>query len=268
MGKFIRNLTDKYILLICIIILLIPLFTLLILLPMGIKVFAEKDFWYAYMAYFGTVVLASVAFWQTKKAHDQTNIANDMSKRLLDLEEREKSSVQRPFFEIDEIGIIDFSESSKLETDLLGEVVDYEKVQKFTKYGESWQLEIDFDNVIAGNEVILIEIGLMNIGEGIVEERLYTPFFDGEPIDELTIEEGVIIKPGERCSIFFNFDWIRKEHDVFFMGLKYTSIYGYTYIQRIQVDSRKVTDGKYIMSITNYKRKGVNYREYVPYDEE
>lgn len=62
----------------------------------NINIFDNPDFWYGYMAYFGTVSLALVSIWQTEKSYD---ISNRMLKieedRLLPFIEinREKSSI-------------------------------------------------------------------------------------------------------------------------------------------------------------------------------
>ena len=45
-----------------------------------------SDFWFGYMGYFGTVVLASVAVWQTNRANMQADKANELSEKLLKIE--------------------------------------------------------------------------------------------------------------------------------------------------------------------------------------
>ena len=56
---------------------------LLVYFIMNINVFDNADFWYGYMAYFGTVVLASVSLWQNENA-------NLINKRLADMTCKDK----------------------------------------------------------------------------------------------------------------------------------------------------------------------------------
>lgn len=42
-------------------------------ISLKINIFDNPDFWYAYMAYFGTVVLAGVSCWQNKNANETNN---------------------------------------------------------------------------------------------------------------------------------------------------------------------------------------------------
>lgn len=71
---------SSFIITLTFILLMFPVFIILaVYLFLGINIFDNPDFWYGYMAYFGTVVLAAVSVWQTKKA-------NDISQRLLEME--------------------------------------------------------------------------------------------------------------------------------------------------------------------------------------
>ena len=55
-----------------------------------ISVIPISDFWFGYMGYFGTVVLASAAVWQTSRANMQANKANELSEKLLKIELKSK----------------------------------------------------------------------------------------------------------------------------------------------------------------------------------
>lgn len=46
-------------------------------LIMGLFIFDNSDFWYGYMAYFGTVMLAIVSLWQNKVFKDENNKSQD-----------------------------------------------------------------------------------------------------------------------------------------------------------------------------------------------
>lgn len=54
--------------------LVLPLLIILtVKVVLEINIFDNPDFWYAYMAYFGTVVLAGVSCWQNKNANETNN---------------------------------------------------------------------------------------------------------------------------------------------------------------------------------------------------
>lgn len=73
--------------------LIICLSVLFLLLPLGIiltvyyvlsiNIFDNSDFWYGYMAYFGTVALATVSLWQNENA-------NAINKRLAEMSCKDK----------------------------------------------------------------------------------------------------------------------------------------------------------------------------------
>lgn len=63
-----------------IVVLFLPIVTISILLFFEKNVFDNPDFWYGYMAYFGTIVLGAIALGQSQKA-------NDTNDRLLKLQE-------------------------------------------------------------------------------------------------------------------------------------------------------------------------------------
>ena len=103
--------------------LLLPLFTILIVfLSAKINIFDNADFWYNYMAYFGTVALAAVAVWQTKKA-------NDISQTLLEIEVDKKT----PRVDIRGITETDFKRSNT--ANYLNALVD----DCFSHYGRDWE---------------------------------------------------------------------------------------------------------------------------------
>lgn len=62
-------------------VLFIPIFIVIIVSQLNEKmnIIAEVDFWYSYMAYFGTVVIALVAIWQNFKAQKTSEITQNLS---------------------------------------------------------------------------------------------------------------------------------------------------------------------------------------------
>lgn len=90
---------NKFIKVLCSLIIIgLPLVAILIVLWVSdINIFDNPEFWYGYMAYFGTVSLAVVSIWQTKKSYDVSNRMLKIEEdRLLPFVEinREKSSVK------------------------------------------------------------------------------------------------------------------------------------------------------------------------------
>lgn len=78
--------------LLSILVLFLPLIVILfVYLIMNINVFDNADFWYGYMAYFGTVALAAVSLRQNENA-------NSINKRLADMSCKDKIAyiVPRP----------------------------------------------------------------------------------------------------------------------------------------------------------------------------
>lgn len=75
--------------------LLLPLTVITILLIFEINAFKENDFWYGYMAYFGTVLLASLALWQNQKAYSLSMTMLNMEKTpYIDLYEVDHTEYQ------------------------------------------------------------------------------------------------------------------------------------------------------------------------------
>lgn len=92
----------------------------------GINIFDNPDFWYGYMAYFGTVVLAAVAVWQNRiikeendaaqeKLEELTIQANEQSAKVIEMEQNRYRLELRPFvlvsnweaYEIDSKELVD-----------------------------------------------------------------------------------------------------------------------------------------------------------------
>lgn len=113
----------KKIIIRAIIILIIPFLAIGLLLPFGINVFDNPDFWYGYMTYFGTITLGAIALMQNNQAFHQAKQANEISKTMLSLEE--KSSM--PFLEFDR-------EQSKIE-EINNDNFKFKlKIENLTKY--------------------------------------------------------------------------------------------------------------------------------------
>lgn len=127
--------------------LLLPLLTILIVfLSAKINIFDNADFWYNYMAYFGTVALAAVAVWQTKKA-------NDISQTLLEMEVDKKT----PRVDIRGITETEFKRSNT--ANYLNTSVD----GCFSHYGENWKKLTDNGTALVFALKNLKETDILNI---------------------------------------------------------------------------------------------------------
>ena len=95
MGK--RKRRGSIFIAICFVLLIIPLLgTFDNVRHLLISVIPISDFWFGYMGYFGTVVLATVAVWQTNRANIQANKANELSEKLLIIELKSKMGYFNP----------------------------------------------------------------------------------------------------------------------------------------------------------------------------
>ncbi len=75
---------NKWIIIIGVLTLILPLPIILAVYLIGnINIFNNPDFWYSYMGYFGTIVLAVVALWQNENA-------NIINKRIMNQQLRQK----------------------------------------------------------------------------------------------------------------------------------------------------------------------------------
>ena len=132
MGCSMKN---KWIILIGSFTLVLPLLVVLaVFFIKRIYIFDNPDFWYGYMAYFGTIVLAVVALWQNE-------IANQTNKRIMNQQLRQK------------IGYFNLAE------------VTGEK-RNFNKYQDIYVRENPINN--SNNTEEYLVIGLKNVGEDII----------------------------------------------------------------------------------------------------
>ncbi len=78
--KLYKKLKNNWTLFLSVLVLCLPFAVLLLVwLVLKINVFDNSSFWYAYMAYFGTVLLAGVALFQTQKTSDLTKKFDEMN---------------------------------------------------------------------------------------------------------------------------------------------------------------------------------------------
>ena len=118
--------------------LLLPIIIIaFVYLMKGPYIFDNPDFWYAYMAYFGTVALAAVALWQNENA-------NRANKRILNQQLHQK------------IGYFTISEANG-ERRKLNKFIDIQVGHIYDIYGN---LEKDKEKTLA--------IGLKNTGEDVI----------------------------------------------------------------------------------------------------
>ena len=152
--------------------LFLPLIVILfVYFIMNINVFDNADFWYGYMAYFGTVVLAAVSLWQNENAN-QTN------KRMMEQQLHQK------------IGYFTISQTDGPQR----------KINKFTDiqvgqiYDIHGNLEKDKEKVLA--------VSLENVGEDVVFLKKITA-----DINDITLnvpcQIGMVFK-GESFKVFID----------------------------------------------------------------
>lgn len=144
---------------------------LLVYFIMNINVFDNADFWYGYMAYFGTVVLASVSLWQNENAN-QTN------KRMM----RQQLQQKVGYFTI---GKSDGSQRK------INKFIDIQVGQIYDIHGN---LEEDKEKVLA--------VSLENVGEDVVFLKKITA-----DINDITVnvpcQIGMVFK-GESFKVFID----------------------------------------------------------------
>lgn len=101
----------------------------------SVEIFDNPDFWYGYMAYFGTVLLAGVSFWQNENAN-QTN------KRIMYQQLRQK------------IGYFDLKEAEK-------------DKKQFNRY-QNIQVGQNYDVNFMKNTKDSLILKLTNVGEDVI----------------------------------------------------------------------------------------------------
>ena len=75
-------------------VLVLPLLTILVVwMSMRINVFDNPDFWYGYMAYFGSVILGAIALVQSQKANDTNDRLMEMQQEQQSIQVKEKASL-------------------------------------------------------------------------------------------------------------------------------------------------------------------------------
>lgn len=144
---------------------------LLVYFIMNINVFDNADFWYGYMAYFGTVVLAAVSLWQNENAN-QTN------KRMM----RQQLQQKVGYFTI---GKSDGSQRK------INKFIDIQVGQIYDIHGN---LEEDKEKILA--------VSLENVGEDVVFLKKITA-----DINDITVnvpcQIGMVFK-GESFKVFID----------------------------------------------------------------
>ena len=152
--------------------LFLPLIVILfVYFIMNINVFDNADFWYGYMAYFGTVVLAAVSLWQNENAN-QTN------KRMMEQQLHQK------------IGYFTISKSDGSQRKI-NKFIDIQVGQIYDIHGN---LEEDKEKVLA--------VSLENVGEDVVFLKKITA-----DINDITVnvpcQIGMVFK-GESFKVFID----------------------------------------------------------------
>lgn len=213
--------------------LLLPMLIILIVfLSIKINVFDNADFWYNYMAYFGTVALATVAVWQTKKA-------NDISRTLLEMEVDKKT----PRVDIREITETDFRRSST--ANYLNTLVD----GCFSQYNRDWDKTAWRGTALVFSLKNLKETDILNIS---VSEISTAILAENELVDEkkhkcsnsASIQT---IAPNETIPFVLNipdelflkvadFDVMKQASLFLAMNISMQNCEGKRYIQRIEMN--------------------------------
>ena len=145
-------------------ILIAPFIAISILLFFKRNVFDNPDFWYEYMAFFGTVLLGAVAVYQNKKVQD---INEHLAKENNVLQ---KISIQRllPVLEIKSIDVLDAADNSCNKFTDENMIVVSESV---TRDNRNVQIEVNVKSrQNDGSYVKEIRLKLENISESIVRQ--------------------------------------------------------------------------------------------------
>ncbi len=213
--------------------LLLPLVTILIVfLSAKINIFDNADFWYNYMAYFGTVALAAVAVWQTKKA-------NDISQTLLEMEVDKKT----PRVDIRGITEADFKSSNT--ANYLNTLVD----GCFSQYGREWEKNAWHGTALIFALKNLKETDILNISVSEVSSAILAEneLFDKKKHKCSNSASIQTIAPSETIPFVLNipdelfqkvaeFD-IKKQASLFLaMNISMQNCDGKRYIQRIEMN--------------------------------
>ena len=191
-----------------IVILLLPLIVIwFVYLMIDVCIFDNPDFWYGYMAYFGTVSLAIVALWQSENA-------NRANKRIMNQQLRQKIG----YFTIPEVD---------------GE---QRKVNKFlgVKVGGIY----DINGQLEKDKEKLLTIGLKNIGEDVVFLNKITADINGGNIKCLPPQIGMIFK-GETFYIFIdNTEDYQSENLKINIALEMSNSASCNYKQKIHIEGK------------------------------
>lgn len=200
--------------------LLFPLIVIMIVyFVKSIKIFDNPDFWYGYMAYFGTVLLAGVSFWQNENA----NITN---KRIMNQQLRQK------------IGYFDLKEARKDE-------------KQFNRYQNIQVGQIYDANFIKNTKDCLV-LNLTNVGEDVIlNPTIIVSRINGYDI-KTSCSLGIVYK---NETIKFDLGSVEKFGACKLsidLAIQMKNITEINYIQNLKIELQKVnTQGLYTVEFFN-----------------
>ena len=199
---------NKWIILIGSFTLVMPLIIILVVYLIGnINIFDNPDFWYGYMAYFGTIVLAVVALWQNENA-------NRTNKRIMNQQLRQK------------IGYFNLVEATGIR-------------RKINKYNDIYvQEEICEETNSVVDECLVVD--LQNIGEDIVlNPKVISTKINGNDVKLLTEITAIYINE----TIGFQFKNPKSNDDVLKINfeLEMQNTAGVFYVQSFHLELKRLS---------------------------
>ena len=199
---------NKWIILIGSFTLVLPLIIILVVYLIGnINIFDNPDFWYGYMAYFGTIVLAVVALWQNENA-------NRTNKRIMNHQLRQK------------IGYFNLVEATGVR-------------RKINKYNDIYVQEKTSEET---NDIVeeCLVVDLQNVGEDIVlNPKVISTKINGNDVKLLTEITAIYINE----TIGFQFKNPKSNDDVLKIDfeLEMLNTAGVFYVQSFHLEIKRLS---------------------------
>lgn len=190
-----------------ILVILVPLLCLVFLVCIGKVSFSDKEFWLAYMAYFGTVAVSGTALWQNAVIEEQ-------NRKLLDEQQRqnlvfENMTTEHPVLKITSIKL-------------------YGAFGK--KLIEAYQCSEHQENYYLGTKTRgKLEITVKNIGNGLAREIEHVGLYGFH-----AKENSKSIAPNSEGVIFIFFEnELKKDKSI---DIHYQNIRNFQYSQKIRIN--------------------------------
>ena len=216
-----------------VLLLLMPFIVILVVYFVAqINIFDNPDYWYGYMGYFGTVVLAAVAVWQTKEA-------NDISQTLLEIEIDKKT----PCVDIRRITKTSFEQSDT--ANYLNTLVD----GCYSRYNKQWEKTAWMGTALIFALKNLKETDILNISVSEVKSAILAgnELFNEKKHNCSNSASIQTIGPDEVIPFILNVpddlfkevaEWDNKKYPSLFLAINISmqNCEGKRYIQRIEMN--------------------------------